>query len=131
MGGNDNEDNLIELTIEEHAEMHKILYEKYGKKEDYLAWKGLLGQIDIEEIIEEKCSIGGKNNKNIPKTEEHKNKISETLIEFFSNEEERIKVSERMKGNINSKNHSSKEYKKKQSEAMKKAWKKRKENSKK
>lgn len=60
MGGTDDPNNLIELTIEEHAEAHKKLYEDYGKIEDYWAWKGLSGQIDKEEIIREMNSFNGK-----------------------------------------------------------------------
>jgi hypothetical protein len=32
MGGGDEPDNIIQLTVQEHAEAHKILWEKYGKK---------------------------------------------------------------------------------------------------
>jgi hypothetical protein len=32
MGGGDEPDNIIKLTVQEHAEAHKILWEKYGKK---------------------------------------------------------------------------------------------------
>jgi hypothetical protein len=53
MGGTDDKSNLIELNVEEHAEAHRILYEEHGKKEDYLAWKGLTGQIDKEDILKE------------------------------------------------------------------------------
>ncbi len=60
MGGTDDPSNLIELTVEQHALAHKELYEKYGNKEDYLAWKGLEGTIGKEEIISIRCSIGGK-----------------------------------------------------------------------
>lgn len=59
MGGDDSKENLIELTIEEHALAHKKLYEACGKKEDYIAWKGLEGSIDIEELIQLQCSLGG------------------------------------------------------------------------
>ena len=41
--------NLIELTIEEHAEAHRKLYEKYGDQNDYIAWKALSGQITSAE----------------------------------------------------------------------------------
>ena len=51
MGGTDEPSNLIELTVEEHAEAHRVLYETYGKKEDYIAWKGLSKQIGKEEIF--------------------------------------------------------------------------------
>jgi len=104
-GGNDDPSNIIELTIEEHAEAHRKLYEQYNKREDYIAWKGLAGLIGKDEIFREKCSLnssrpgnlntfygmrhteetkriisekrkGHSDNKGIPKSEEHKKKIS-------------------------------------------------------
>jgi hypothetical protein len=60
MGGSDDTENLIELTIEEHADAHRILFEKYGKIEDYWAWKGLSGQVGKEEILREMCKNNGK-----------------------------------------------------------------------
>lgn len=57
MGGSDDPSNIIELTIEEHANAHKQLYEQYGHKEDYLAWKGLSGKLGKEEILAEKEKI--------------------------------------------------------------------------
>jgi hypothetical protein len=51
MGGTDDPSNLIELTVEEHAEAHKNLYEKYNKPEDYAAWQGLSGMMDKQQII--------------------------------------------------------------------------------
>ena len=59
MGGTDDLSNIIELTVEEHAEAHRLLYEEYGKKEDYVAWKGLEGRISSEEFIQARASIGG------------------------------------------------------------------------
>jgi len=53
MGGSDDPSNLIDLTVEEHAEAHKKLYQEYGNQEDWLAWKGLSGQIGKEEYIRE------------------------------------------------------------------------------
>lgn len=50
MGGSDHPDNLIELTIEEHAEAHRLLYEKYGNEYDKIAWLGLIKTIDSQEI---------------------------------------------------------------------------------
>ena len=49
MGGTDDESNLIELTIEEHAEAHRKLYEQHGHWQDYLAWKGLAGLMTSDE----------------------------------------------------------------------------------
>jgi hypothetical protein len=51
MGGTDSPENLIELSVEEHAEAHRLLFEKYGLWEDEIAWKGLAGIIGKEEII--------------------------------------------------------------------------------
>jgi hypothetical protein len=59
-GGSDDHSNIIELTIPEHAEAHRILYEKYGRKQDWLAWQGLLGLMTKEEIVKEQLSMAGK-----------------------------------------------------------------------
>lgn len=61
MGGTDDPENLIELTIEEHAEAHRKLYEEYGRWQDYYAWKGLSGQIGREEILKQIHINNGKN----------------------------------------------------------------------
>lgn len=64
MGGSDDPSNIVELTLEEHAEAHKKLYEEYGLWQDRIAWLGLSGQIGKEEIIRqiqlEGCKRGGK-----------------------------------------------------------------------
>jgi len=49
MGGTDDPTNLIDLTIPEHAEAHRILWETYGKIEDKWAWCGLAGLTDEAE----------------------------------------------------------------------------------
>jgi len=72
MGGTDDPSNLIELTVEEHAEAHKALYEEHGHIEDYCAWKGLSGQIGKEEIVRLLMDPTGRVH-----TEETKQKISE------------------------------------------------------
>jgi len=59
-GGSDNVSNLIELTITEHAEAHRILFEQYNRPEDKLAWQCLSGMLSKEEIIKEVCSLAGK-----------------------------------------------------------------------
>lgn len=41
MGGSDDPLNLIELTVEDHAEAHKKLYDLYGNWQDFVAWQGL------------------------------------------------------------------------------------------
>lgn len=46
-GGTDDTSNLIRLTIEEHAEAHRLLWEKHGRWQDRVAWKMLSGQIEV------------------------------------------------------------------------------------
>lgn len=79
MGGTDDPENLIKMTIEEHAEAHRILWKTYGKKQDYFAWKGLSGSISKKEIIKGLISFPGESNPFYDKkhTEETKAKMSE------------------------------------------------------
>ena len=51
MGGTDGPSNLVTLTIEEHAEAHRILFEHHGHWQDEVAWKTLSGQIIKAEAI--------------------------------------------------------------------------------
>ena len=53
VGGTDDPSNIAYLTIKQHAEAHKKLYNKYGRWQDKLAYEGLSGQIGKEEIIQE------------------------------------------------------------------------------
>lgn len=135
MGGTDDPNNIIELSVEEHAQAHLKLYQKHGKQEDYLAWKSLTKQIGHEQIFAETSRIGGLKNKGKLKTEDHKSKISSSNTGKKSHwkkggvQKKKLKLSSSMKNNMNSKNHSSSEYKAKQSIAMKKAWAKRKLNN--
>ena len=34
MGGSDDPENIIELSVDEHAEAHRLLYEEYGRPQD-------------------------------------------------------------------------------------------------
>jgi hypothetical protein len=60
MGGTDDPSNLIALTVAEHAEAHRILYEKYGRWEDKLAYMGLSGMLDHQECIQTAIREGAK-----------------------------------------------------------------------
>jgi NUMOD3 motif len=63
MGGTDDPSNLVELTIEEHAEAHRKLFEQYGHWQDELAWKGLAKMIGKTELISEVIRKTHKGNK--------------------------------------------------------------------
>ena len=60
MGGDNSKENLIELSIEEHALEHKKLWEEHGRQEDYLAWQGLSGLITKEELVRELLKMAGR-----------------------------------------------------------------------
>ena len=77
MGGTDDPSNLVEVTVDQHAELHFALYLEHGKLEDYLAAKSLVNQLD-EDAFYAKAVLGGRisTNKGKPKTEEHKRKLS-------------------------------------------------------
>ena len=56
-GGTDDPSNIVRLTVEEHAEAHRILYEKHGRIEDKIAWKCLSGkssetEADFHELLD-------------------------------------------------------------------------------
>ena len=40
-GGTDDPSNIVELSVDDHAEAHRKLYEEYGKIQDKVAWFGL------------------------------------------------------------------------------------------
>ena len=61
MGGSDDPSNLVELTPQEHADAHNLLYHTYGNKQDRLAEWGLLGYVTKQEIIQELIIVGGRN----------------------------------------------------------------------
>jgi hypothetical protein len=60
MGGADGEENLVEVTIAQHAMFHYCNYQLWSNMEDYVAWRGLSGQISEAEFIVERQKIFGK-----------------------------------------------------------------------
>lgn len=73
-GGTNEAENLVELTIAEHAEAHRLLYEKHGRWQDRVAWKTLSGQIDFAEARHQ-ANVASQTGR--PKSVEHRRKISE------------------------------------------------------
>ena len=100
MGGTNDPSNLVELTVEEHAEAHRKLYEEHGNSYDFVAWKALSGQIGKEEARRLATIIANTGRK---VTEEHKQKIREARKKQNSSgwtwsEESRKAKSEAVKG---------------------------------
>jgi len=96
MGGTDDPSNLIELTVEEHAQAHFDLYKEHNKPEDWYAYLALSGQISSDEARRGVCRERMLNNnplhdpeivkkhqasrKGYLPTEETKKKVSETML---------------------------------------------------
>ncbi len=59
-GGSNDSENLIEVTPEEHAQIHKERYLKYGNWQDKVAWQGLEGLISGDECQEMAMIEGGR-----------------------------------------------------------------------
>jgi hypothetical protein len=71
-GGSDDPSNIEEITVDEHADRHRILFEKHGNWQDFVAWKGLLKLITSNECSKIAMVEGGKKgnlvtNKRFPK----------------------------------------------------------------
>lgn len=119
MGGTNNPENLVELTVEEHAEAHRKLYEEHGHWQDHVAWKALSGQINSDEIrrlktiltwtgrkhteeSKEKIREARSNQTMFPRDEKTKKKISESLIGHPVSDDTKKKISEKTKGKTKS-----------------------------
>lgn len=60
--GSDDPSNLVELTVEDHAIAHKVLFWFWKREEDKIAWLALSGQIDKEEATRMAASAWCKKN---------------------------------------------------------------------
>ena len=60
MGGTDDPSNIVELTVEEHAQAHYDLWIEHGREFDRLAYIGLSGQIGKEELMKKVLTEFGK-----------------------------------------------------------------------
>jgi hypothetical protein len=76
-GGSDDPSNIVRLTVEEHAEAHRILYETYGRIEDKIAWKMLSGKTsETEADFHELYRQAGLQSRGRHMSEEAREKIS-------------------------------------------------------
>ena len=77
MGGSDDPSNLIERTVAQHAEDHRLLFVKYGHWQDEVAWKGLAGLITHEEaarLASQNANLGKKHTEKTKKKQSEKKK---------------------------------------------------------
>jgi len=95
MGGTDEKSNIVLVSMEEHANLHKQLWEDLGHWEDEIAWKALSGQITHAEatlVAIKKAQTGRKH------TKEHIEKVRQKLIGRKHSEETKQKISKSNKG---------------------------------
>jgi hypothetical protein len=91
-GGTDDPSNLVLLTPEEHSQAHKDLFEKYGRWEDELAYKGLAGHIGKEEIIYQMRVESGRAQKGNKHSEERNKAQSERMMGHEHSDETKAKM---------------------------------------
>lgn len=60
MGGTNDPSNLIELSVADHADAHRKLYEQLGHWQDYVAWQGLAQLSPKEDLVRRVQVEGGK-----------------------------------------------------------------------
>ena len=51
LGGSDDPDNIVEVYVEEHANLHLALYLEHGRVGDWVAYHGLMKVMSKEECI--------------------------------------------------------------------------------
>ena len=74
MGGDNHSSNLISLTVKQHAIAHKRLFM------EFFDWRDMEAYISLKAMIGREESIWNKLTK--PKTEEHKQKISNSIKDW-------------------------------------------------
>ena len=95
MGGSNNKENLIEVTVERHTMFHYCNWKLWGKEEDRIAWKCLSGQITLSEAQYAAVKLGAKKTgqvmKNKMKDLETKEQWSNMIRGFWERDEYREK----------------------------------------
>lgn len=60
MGGTDDPENLVKVTVKKHAQLHKQLWEDLGNWQDKVAWLALEGLISSGEATQIAILMGSK-----------------------------------------------------------------------
>ena len=94
-GGSDDPSNLMEVSVEEHAELHKKLWLEEGRHQDFLAWQGLAGLMPKEDIVRQLISNTHKGKKKSP---EHVEKVAAANRGRKLSEEAKRKIGDASKG---------------------------------
>ena len=79
MGGTDDPDNLVELTVQEHADAHNLLWCLHKNPLDKIAELGLLGQITMSEAARLAHKYGSGRKPGYSHTQEWKDNMSKLM----------------------------------------------------
>ena len=91
MGGTNDPANLVELTIEDHAIAHFVLWKMHGRVQDKIAWMGLSNvekQIWMSELMTENNPM-------------HRPEVKAKHAKSMQSEQRKQKLSAAKKGNRN------------------------------
>jgi hypothetical protein len=95
MGGGNNKENLIEVTVERHAMFHYCNWRLWGKEEDKIAWKTLSSQMTLSEAQYAAIKLGARKTGQVMKDKmkhrETKEEWSNMIKGFWEREEYREK----------------------------------------
>lgn len=106
MGGGNEPSNLIEVSVEEHAELHFHLYLTYGKYADWVAYHMISGRgVDSEDY---RIRLSNEACKGAPLSEEHKKKLSKAHKGKSIPQEVREKIRKTLTGVKHSKDRTEK-----------------------
>lgn len=150
MGGSDDPSNLVEVSVEEHAELHFALFLEHGKHADWAAAMCLSGQATVQETTLEvirytsskTCAIRNRENNPMKNPEVAAKQGATSSANWKANPEKCKAVGERQrKANLGKKRTpeqkaryaeaarkrwANKKAREAQAEAVKKSWEKRK-----
>jgi len=111
-GGADDPSNIVKLTIPEHAEAHRLLWEQYGRLGDKMAWLMLSGKTEEGEQVRIELCRAPEARKKISEANMGRKKSSETCARLstvltgrigsrtgqYCTSETKLKMSESAKG---------------------------------
>jgi hypothetical protein len=93
-GGSNDPSNIVSLTVEEHAEAHRLLWKERGMTADFVAWKMLSGK--TEEAEQARIELAKEGFSKFVKSERSdswKQNISNSLLGKKQSEESKSKKS--------------------------------------
>lgn len=103
MGGTDSQENLVQITVTQHAMYHFCNYQLWKNEEDKIAWRMLSSQITIDAAKQEAVKLGAKRGKEkqeeLMKDNDYKKEWKNKCKEAFNNSPHKDKIINNAKKN--------------------------------